>query len=236
MMPSEPPLETTLSASQALHRDPQDRDERLARAAGDVPFVLYVEGPRDGEILRAWARWTSGGLVDAVERSLVILGGRQPARAALHFQELRRAAPRARGVCILDRDDHSGLAALPVEPGLEFFTWSRRHIESYLLVPRAILRSAGLAPRDRRLRRIVEHHLPALEDEAALREVNAKALLADTGALARELGRRIPPGRIARAMERGDLHPDVIDLLARIDGALRDARGDARAPAAPAVP
>jgi hypothetical protein len=34
-------------------------------------------------------------------------------------------------------------------------------------------------------------------------------------------------------MERGDLHPDVLELLARIDGALRDAQGAARGPAPP---
>ena len=60
----------------------------------------------------------------------------------------------ARALCVLDRDDGSE-AAVPGggEPGIEFFTWSRRHIESYLLVPEAIRRSLRLGDDDGRLER-----------------------------------------------------------------------------------
>jgi hypothetical protein len=203
-----------VSASQPLRREPRRSDDV---APG---FALYVEGPRDREILRAWAWRVRPDLAHAVAQTTVILGGRQPARAALHFRSLRAEALGARGVCVLDRDGDASAAAPPAEPGLEFFTWSRRHIESYLLVPSAILRAAGLAPRDARLRRLVERHLPDPEDEAALRMIHAKSLLGESGALARALGRPLAAGRIARAMDAADLHDDVLRILRRVEAAL----------------
>lgn len=203
-----------MSASQPLRREPRRSDDV---APG---FALYVEGPRDREILRAWAWRVRPDLARNVAQTTVILGGRQPARAALHFRSLRAEIDDARGVCVLDRDGDAAAAALPAERGLEFFTWSRRHIESYLLVPSAILRAAGLAPRDARLRRLVERHLPDPEDEAALRQIHAKSLLGESGALARALGRPLAAGRIARAMDAADLHDDVLRILHRVEAAL----------------
>jgi hypothetical protein len=224
-----------VSASQALRQDLEGRPDRAGRAPSDVPFAVYVEGPRDREILRAWAWRLSAAFSEVLIDAAVILGGRQPARAAQHFRELRATAAHARGICILDRDDTPVETPGPHEPGLEYYTWRRRHIESYLLVPRAILRGAGLAPRDARLQRIVEHHLPEPADEDALRDLNAKALLAGSGPLARALGRPLPPGRIARAMERDELHGDVLDLLGRVESARR-AAGDEGAANGGSVP
>jgi len=220
-----------LSAPQPLRREPS-QDETAAPGDCDAAgrsaaaFALYVEGPRDREILEAWARRVHPALAREVAGSSVILGGRQPARAALHFRSLRSRRARARGVCVLDRDGDAAAAALPAETGLEFFTWSRRHIESYLLVPGAILRAAGLAPRDARLLRLVERHLPDPEDEDALREIHAKALLGEAGALARALGRPLGAGRIARAMDAADLHDDVLRILRRVEAAVRGGDGD----------
>ncbi|HVP30204.1 MAG TPA: hypothetical protein VMW35_13705 [Myxococcota bacterium] len=181
-------------------------------------FALYVEGPRDREILRAWAWRVSPLLADRLMEGAVILGGRKPERAAEHFRSLRvQAGEAVRGLCVLDRD-HLPPAAATHAPvaGLELFTWPRRHIESYLLVPDAILRSVDLSPRDPRLRRLVAALLPDDEDESALREVNAKALLGASGPLSRALGRPLSPGRLAREMDRGELHADVLGLLAHV--------------------
>jgi len=212
--------ERNLAASQAPHA-PAD----AAPAAGR--FVLYLEGPRDPDILGAWAWRVSPALARALGAAVVILGGRQPARAAEHLRNVRAADPRARGLCVLDRDD--GAAPQPsaclAEDGLEVFTWGRRHIESYLLVPDALLRTAGLQPDDPRSVRLLRGLLPRVDDEAAHRDLHAKTLLAEGGALARALGRPLPPGRIARQMDRRDLHPDVLDVLSRI------ATGIAGAPA-----
>jgi hypothetical protein len=63
-------------------------------------------------------------------------------------------------------------------------------------------------------------HLPALDDERALRDLDAKQLLGRKGPLARFLSRPVAPGRIARAMRCEELHPDVRALFARIQSGL----------------
>jgi hypothetical protein len=195
---------------------------RSARAqdprSQEAPFVLYVEGPRDRDILHAWAQRGSADMACAVG-SAVILGGRQPHRAVEHFRGVRATAPDARGLCVLDRDDASPGSrheACPDEPGLGFFTWGRRHIESYLLVPAAVRRTVR-GPKERfRVERFLREHLPALGDEAAYRSMDAKRLLEREGALARAVGHPLTGGRIARAMRSDELHADVVSLLARI--------------------
>jgi hypothetical protein len=193
-------------------------------------FALYVEGPRDREILRAWAWRVSPALATRLMDSAVILGGRQPGRAAEHFSVLRGAsAGPARGVCVLDRDHLPAPCADPsLAPGLDLFIWGRRHIESYLLVPEAILRSVGLPPRDPRLRRLLAALIPEPGDESLLRALNAKALLRESGPLARALGRPVSPGRLAREMDRSEIHDDVLDLFARVAAALGSAPEDRR--------
>ena len=90
----------------------------------------------------------------------MILGGRQPRRALEHFRSRGGTASGARAVCLLDRDDGVGRApSSEGENGLEFFTWSRRHIESYLLVPNALRRALCLDDGDSTLDRILRRHL-----------------------------------------------------------------------------
>lgn len=182
-------------------------------------FVFYVEGPRDRDILRSWAMRLSPGLAQDLVRSSVILGGRRPERAVEHFRDVSRTSAVARALCVLDRD------AAPADPaaaeGLEFFTWSRRHIESYLLVPAAIrrsLRRRGDAPR---VGRAIERLVPAQDDEEALREIDAKRLLSEQGDLARALGSPLRPGLLARQMYVGELHPDIRSLFDRVRETLR---------------
>jgi hypothetical protein len=187
--------------------------------AGGGGFVVYVEGPRDGDILRSWARRLAPPLARELVAATVILGGRQPARAVAHLRRLAAGGEPARGLCVLDRD--GGEAATLPEPGgvdLELFTWSRRHIESYLLVPDAIRR--GLGSRERGLDRLLREEIPSLDDEAALGAVDAKRLLDRRGPVARLLGRPVDPGRIARAMRPEEIHPEVHALLARIAAGL----------------
>jgi hypothetical protein len=182
-------------------------------------FVLYVEGPRDRDLLRTWAQRVSPILARGIAECAVILGGRQPARAVVHFRELRGRGGAERGLCVLDRDGGSGALRLAdEEPGLEFFTWRRRHIESYLLVPDAIRRSAR-APAELRVLRPLRELLPAADDEAALVDFDAKRLLARHGPLDQLFG-PLPPSRIARAMRADELHADVRDLLDRVRAGL----------------
>jgi hypothetical protein len=183
-------------------------------------FVLYLEGPRDRGILQAWAKR----LLPADGRRLfeasVILGGRQPARALDHFQRLGGSGAGLRALCVLDRDDGAPSRVPAEEPALEFFTWGRRHIESYLLVAAAIGRSLRLPERDLRVERALRGVVPAEGDEAGWRELDAKRLLAPGGALPRALGAALPPAAIARSMRPAELHADVLDCFARLRAVL----------------
>jgi hypothetical protein len=176
--------------------------------------LLYVEGARDREILRRWAHSMSSDLARTIERSAVILGGRQPGRAVEHFARAALADGQLRAVCVLDRDDVPESRESEFD-GLTIYTWQRRHIESYLLAPEAICRVIR-APGDGRVDRFFRDHVPNLEDEPALRNLDAKRLLSERGPLARSLGRAVGPGEIARAMRMAELHRDVVALLEQI--------------------
>ena len=180
-------------------------------------FILYVEGPRDRSILRAWAQRLLPAEASDLLADAVILGGRRPARALEHF---RARAAGSLGLCVLDRDEDP--TAQPEAPdGLEFFTWSRRHIESYLLVPAAIRRTLSLPASDHRLEAMLERELPDAEDASGWRAFDAKRLLAETGPLARLLGRPLPLARIARATREDELHADVHEMFGRLRDQLR---------------
>jgi hypothetical protein len=174
-----------------------------------------VEGAGDRGILRAWSYRLLPVEGPALFRNSVILGGRRPERAIEHFAHVRGQTEGARGLCILDRDDEHAWAA-PEVPDLAFFTWSRRHIESYLLVPDAVLRVIGPTADGPRVLRALRDHLPDSADEAACRLLDAKRLLGPTGPVARALGRPLPLTRIARATREEELHPDVLQLFERL--------------------
>jgi hypothetical protein len=191
----------------------------VRRAGAPDGFVLYLEGPRDRDLLRTWAARLSAPLGRAVALSAFILGGRQPARAVLHFREAHARGEAERGLVVLDRDEHGPGqdAALAQVRGLELFTWGRRHIESYLLVPAAIRRSLRIPDDDARARSLRDL-LPDPADEAALASLDAKRFLARHGPLARAVG-TIAPGRIARAMRPEEFHADLRRLLERLRAA-----------------
>ncbi len=189
-------------------------------------FILYMEGPADRGILRGWSYRLLPSDATSIFDTSVILGGRRPARALEHFRSLGGAESGARALCILDRDDgREDFEAQ--EPGLEFFTWSRRHIESYLLVPEAIRRAIGRRDEDGRLGRLMRRHLPRQDDEEACRDVDAKRLLGPGGVLPRALGRPIALAHVARATRECELHEDVLGIFERLReaaGALRSGR------------
>jgi len=171
----------------------------------------------------------------------VILGGRQPARAVDDFRRRGGAPAGLSGLVVLDRDDHpedpreESPTARLLEPGLELFIWSLRHIESYLLVPAAIRRIAPHAPDDRTLLAWIDRHeaTDSRGGAAPRRRAgpHAKRMLGAGGALGESLGVELRAGEIAKAMRRDELHDDVHDLFARI-AALR---GVAMRPPASAV-
>lgn len=191
--------------------------------AGD-PFVLYVEGARDREILWCWARRAEPGLARCIERNTVILGGRRPARALADFRNRGGADAGLRGLIVLDRDDHherdENPQAAVAETGLEVFVWGLRHIESYLLVPaalRRVLRPPIDAPR---VDRVLANHMAMARERTGQGSdsgsVHAKRILGAGGSLSEALGTELRAGEIARAMRVDDLHDDVVALFKRI--------------------
>jgi hypothetical protein len=180
-------------------------------------LTLYVEGPRDRSILRAWAHRLIPQRASRVLGSAVILGGRRPVRALEHFERHLADLPGARALCVLDRDDGAGAPPDPNGFELEFFTWSRRHIESYLIVPAAIRRALGIPEHDHRIERAMDRLLPDADDEDTWRDLDAKRLLGPQGALTRALGLALPLSRIARATRENELHEDVLALFARVE-------------------
>ena len=180
---------------------------------------LYVEGAGDRAIVEGWARSLSPRFERAARAATIILGGKQPARARAHLLRERERNPALRGLCILDRDALDEDHPAPLD-GLEIFTWSRRHIESYLLDPAAIRRALRRRDHDGTLERFLRDEFPAHDDEAAFRRLHAKKLLAPRGPLALDLGRPIPLGRVARAMRPEDYHPDVRQFLQRLTALL----------------
>jgi hypothetical protein len=181
-------------------------------------LILYVEGPQDRAILRAWAYRLLPSMARRLFSASVILGGRRPARAVEHFRSAGGSDAGLVGVCVLDRDDGN---QPPISdsgaPGLEFFTWGRRHIESYLLVPAAIERTLGMIPdADRRVRRAIDAALAGSVDEAVYSQIDAKRLLGPTGELPRVVGQPISVQRVARATRVEELHPDVHRLFDRL--------------------
>jgi len=212
-------LESVVSPERIVPQFEPEQVSDRKRQAG--PFILYIEGPRDREILRAWAYRLQPALAARIIGAAVILGGRQPRRALEHFKSRGGTASGARAVCLLDRDDGLGRApSSEGEHGLEFFTWTRRHIESYLLVPNALRRALCLDDGDTTLDRILRRHLPSADDERAIRDLDAKKLIGPKGVLTRELGRQVPLSGVARATRENELHPDVHALFGRFHGLL----------------
>jgi hypothetical protein len=197
-----------------LQIDPVAKSSRPASRR----LILYVEGPQDRAIMKAWAYRLLPSMGRRLFGASVILGGRRPARAVEHFCGAGGSEAGLVGLCVLDRDDGNQ----PLIPdsgvsGLEFFTWGRRHIESYLLVPAAIQRSLRMPPDgDRRIRRAINAALAGSVDEAAYGQIDAKRLLGPNGDLPRVVGQPISVQRVARATRVEELHPDVHLLFDRL--------------------
>jgi len=195
--------------SNAGRRSPSSERRRKPPEAARNRFYLYLEGPGDQEILRSWARRLSHPLEKAINESSVIMGGRRPARALEHFRARRDEDSSVRGVCVLDHDDRE--EPVPrAEPGLEFFTWPRRHIESYLLVAPAIRRHTRNTAHLEQIERFLDGR------DLGPVATHAKSLLGRHGDLSKALGQPIWAAGVAQAMRREEIHEDVHTLFACI--------------------
>ncbi|MCP5039393.1 MAG: hypothetical protein GY944_00100 [bacterium] len=191
-------------------------------ASAPERFALYVEGPRDRDVLRLFAQRLSPELARTMDPCVRILGGRKPDRAAALFGEMVASAAEAshatpRALCVLDRDDPLRLSDhYPECSALEFVVWKRRQIESYLLVPGAIRLCVAKGRDNAKMDRVLETSLPEPDNEHAFRELDAKRVLGARGPIASVLGRPLRAREIVRNMSPLDIHPDVKDVLGRV--------------------
>lgn len=191
-------------------------------ATASLLFALYVEGPRDRDVLRQFAQKLSPELARVMDPCVCILGGRQPDRAVELFGYMVERAVESdggapRGICVLDRDDPLLFKNdHPERSELEFVVWKRRQIESYLMVPHAIRRCISKHRDDPQLDRMLASWLPDPDNEEAFRKLDAKKMLGARGPIANYLGRPLRAQEIVRNMTPLDIHADVKEVLARI--------------------
>ena len=210
------------SSGTGRSRQPAKKGPAGSRRGPDSDFVLYVEGARDREILRCWARRAEPGLSRCIEDNTVILGGRRIAKTQEDFRKRGGAGVGLTGLVVLDRDDHAAEHEIAHvasdEHGLEVFIWSLRHIESYLLVPAALKRLLRVPVDDPRVELALAVHLagPVAGEAADSGSLHAKRILGAGGSLSEALGTELRAGEIARAMRSEDLHEDVWALFERI--------------------
>ena len=207
-----------------------------------TPFVLYLEGTSDADLLRLWAR-ALGRNGDLFERLPIhYLGSRNPKHAREHFLGLKSFRSDLAGLCILDPDRDPERVAEQIEhlpeAGLRFHVWQRRHIESYLLVPQAIgravhgdadLLAAALirAFRDflsRPPRGLIfpaavpdyrTFHMDWMADFDAKRQVFSPAPQDDSFVAEQRL-EELTPDHVAQAMLPEEIHEDVAMVLQHI--------------------
>ena len=96
--------------------------------AEQTGWVLYLEGPTDLAILKAFARKLGKEkAIQALERPFVHYVGNQPSAAKSHFHSLKAAFPALKGAALFDRLDGEA----PEDPVLKCLVWERREIENY---------------------------------------------------------------------------------------------------------
>jgi predicted ATPase len=203
--------------------------------------VLYVEDHTDVEILKEWGRRLHHDALKFLESPFTVYVGNVPAVARGHFEGLKAAYPKLRGVLIIDKTD-----AVLKEGSLNEMMWRRREIENYLLVPAAILRFCAQAVKDtfgssaenedtplpiggtpavqklfKKVSRISDEEFDApLKDSPFLLDTKASEVILEP--FFKEFYRMIgqynvmPKNafyRIAAVMEKEEIHPEVIEKL-----------------------
>ncbi|HVA50692.1 MAG TPA: AAA family ATPase [Pirellulales bacterium] len=197
--------------------------------ADHVGAVLYVEDGSDHKLLHSWANVLDHRAADFLRFPYVVpLHGKGNLDdAKKHFQCLRLAQERIKGLVIVDRDAVERSGDLRAPEGLDMFRWGRYEIENYLLVPALVRRylqdrqDALFAQADEQ---IVDaefaSNFPAgidfLRDIPALRDLKASDFLTEL------LGKTHSPlpkrdlYMLAQLSAADEIHADVRDALDRI--------------------
>jgi energy-coupling factor transporter ATP-binding protein EcfA2 len=132
-----------------------DRGSQLLKSIREIGFqdyyqaeqtgwVLYVEGPTDLAILRAFAQTLKHPAAQLLQRPFVHYVSNQPSKARKHFNGLLEAKRDLVGLAVFDRLDQE----FEAQPELKEWMWTRREIENYLCQPETLLAYAKASARE----------------------------------------------------------------------------------------
>lgn len=213
--------------------------------ADHVGAVLYVEDEPDAKILKEWAGILHHPASRFFNFPFLYpMGGAgELGKIKRHFSALRIAFPEMRGVVLLDRDKNTGPEAQDFPNGLKLLRWNRYEIENYLLnlalLKRYLSQSnsltaslpnqsavstystqeieRGQAIVDQEFTRQGLAQLDFLSDDIQiLRDLKASELLVNILAKTHRKTDKSDLYLVARLMEPGEIHPDVIKKLDEI--------------------
>ena len=194
--------------------------------------ILYLEGPTDIQILRAWADTLGHHCLPFLERTTPIETAQREKEkkntkehvAAAHFSIRRALVSDVRGVELRDGDSRGGGQKAPA--GLELLFWKRKEIESYLLHPESVVRhlqSVTSKKNAEKARQYMEIKLPPelfgspSGEQLFLKEFLIKDFFS---ALFQEAGLRQATSEdylsMAKEMKAEEIHPEVREKLDRI--------------------
>jgi energy-coupling factor transporter ATP-binding protein EcfA2 len=126
-------------------------------------WVLYLEGPLDLVILRAFARKLGHPASETLSNAFTkYVESNQPRLVSDHFYGLKEAIPQLAGFALFDRLDRP----LPQSDSLRQYAWRRREIENYFATREVLLRWASAIPQSlftQNMRREMEEVIAEIE-------------------------------------------------------------------------
>ena len=195
------------------------------------PYILYVEGDTDINILREWARVLGHCLLSFLEpspfykkiKSSKFHEGIQSRWTAVkHFSALRAMVPHLHGVELYDSDEkvHSDSKDRP-KGMISPLYWRRREIENYLLHPKSIIRfvKSKMPENVERVEKWMKKQLPLawhenpLENSDFMQGLQGKDFLSKFFQEARLDVEKKDFYQIAAQMKKDEIYPEVIEKL-----------------------
>jgi len=187
--------------------------------AQEIGAILYLEGESDEAILREWARILEHPARRFLEKPYVHhLGGSHLKDAKDHFFALRAVDSQIRGLCILDGDNREKPDSEMARAGFRVIRWKRYEIENYLLQPNAIKRFVKFPLFEETIEREFWKQVPNGTDLFSDHVSLARLKASDEFFIPLLTSVNKPTFKkdlylIAAQMDRGEIHPEIIEKL-----------------------
>lgn len=195
--------------------------------------VLYVEGQSDFNLLRAWANILEHPTMKWFNENPFWYDnhGRNVREASNHFFALNAITPTIRGLLILDGDNRNIPDRELTKEGLAVGRWKRYEIESYLIHPDALdrfVRSKDMPLFGGKGMEALKESLPPV----VIKDPLGKHAYLETAPVSKTIlpdffkacESQLPKAeyfRVAEQMKKNEIHPDVLEMLDRIQSALK---------------